>query len=52
MQKYYTQNTLQRVYAWVGFVVVWVVVLTLVGFIAWSMIEQDKAINLLVNIFS
>lgn len=42
------KNILQKIYGWIGFIVFW----TLVAFIIWSMIEQDKAINLLVNIFS
>lgn len=42
------KNILQKIYSWIGFVVFW----PLFVFIIWSMIEQDKAINLLVNIFS
>lgn len=42
------KNLLQKVYGWIGFIVFW----SFVVFIIWSMIEQDKAINLLVNIFS
>lgn len=49
-EKKYT--AVRKFYAWVGFVVCWFVGLPLFGFIIWSMIEQDKAINLLVNLFS
>ena len=48
MQKYYSQNTLQRVYAWTGFIFIW----SAVAFILWSMIWNDTAITLLVKIFS
>ena len=48
MQKYYSQNVLQRIYAWTGFVVFW----SVVAFILWSMIWNERAITLLVNIFS
>lgn len=39
---------IKRIYAWIGFVVFW----GLVVFIVWSMFAQDRAINMLVNIFS
>lgn len=44
----YKKNLLQKCYGWIGFVVFW----SFVSFIIWSMIEQDKAIDLLVRIFS
>ena len=48
MQKYYEQNKLQRFYSYTGFIIIW----SVVAFILWSMVEQEKAITLLVNIFS
>lgn len=45
---YKEKNILQKVYGWIGLVVFW----PLVSFVIWSMIEQDKAIDLLVRIFS
>jgi len=49
-KKEYT--TIRKFYAWVGFVFTWSLLAPLSIFIVWSMFEQDKAINLLVNIFS
>lgn len=46
--KYYYQNKIQRVYSWLGFIVFW----ASIGFIIWSMFEQDKAIEFLIKVVS
>ena len=39
------KNILQKVYGWMGFVVVWGVV----GLLIWSIVAQDSFINFVVN---
>lgn len=42
------QNTIQKIYGWIGFTVFW----SLSIFLIWSVFENDKALELLVKIFN
>lgn len=43
------QNTLQRVYSWLGFFVFWSLVLMVLGSLV---VGQDRTIDILVKLFS